>query len=128
MADVAGRGRIGSTGLAGDTLDTEHFYEEIEQGAEFQELEKTKIRFIVPATIFFVVYYFALPILVGYAPDFMDTRVLGNISIGYLFALSQFIMAWVIAFWYLNKAAKVFDVLIAKIVEQATRLRSRKGV
>jgi uncharacterized membrane protein (DUF485 family) len=131
MADVAGRGSprpIDDSGLTAEELEKEHFYEEVEQGPEFKELERTKFRFIVPATIFFIVYYFALPVLVGYFPDAMDTRVWGNISIGYLFALSQFFMAWIIAFWYLNKAGKVFDVLIAKIVEQAARLRARKGV
>ena len=35
----------------------------------------TKKIFIVPAFMFFVVYYFALPVLVGYAPQFMSTKV-----------------------------------------------------
>ena len=32
---------------------------------ELQQLLVVKRRFIVPATLFFVVYYFALPVLVG---------------------------------------------------------------
>ena len=40
---------------------------------DFRALVAAKRRFIVPATIFFIVYYFALPILVGYAPDLMKT-------------------------------------------------------
>ena len=34
---------------------------------EFKSLLKAKARFVVPATIFFIVYYFSLPLLVGYA-------------------------------------------------------------
>ncbi len=45
---------------------------------EFKDLMATKRTFIVPAFIFFVVYYFALPVLVGYAPQFMSTKVLAR--------------------------------------------------
>src|SRR5512140_186636 len=64
---------------------------------EFKALMRAKRRFIVPATIAFIVYYFALPILVGYAPAFMATPVIGPVNIAYLFALSQFFVAWLIA-------------------------------
>lgn len=61
----------------------------------------TKRDFVVPAFVFFIVYYFLLPILVGYAPKFMETKVIGVVNLAYLFALSQFFMAWTIAwlFW-----------------------------
>jgi uncharacterized membrane protein (DUF485 family) len=108
-------------------LDREHFYEEIENRPEFQELQRTKARFIIPSTIFFIVYYFTLPVLVGYFPDMMDTRVIGQINVAYLFALSQFFMAWILAFMYLQKASSVFDKLTAKIREQAAKLLAQKG-
>src|SRR5712691_1484665 len=63
----------------------------------FQQLLRAKRRFIVPAMIIFILYYFALPVLVGYARTFMEKRVLGAVNLAYLFALSQFFMAWVIA-------------------------------
>ncbi len=72
---------------------------------EFRELMQAKKRFIVPATLFFVVYYFALPVLVGYAPAFMSRRVMGPVNIAYLFALSQFFMAWILAWLYMRAAA-----------------------
>jgi uncharacterized membrane protein (DUF485 family) len=42
---------------------------------EFKDLMAAKARFIVPVTLFFVVYYFALPVLVGYAPKLMSRPV-----------------------------------------------------
>jgi uncharacterized membrane protein (DUF485 family) len=75
---------------------------------DFRALMRAKKRFIVPATITFVLYYFALPVLVGYAPDFMATPVIGPVNIAYLFALSQFFVAWFIAFLYVRAAAR-FD-------------------
>jgi len=85
---------------------------------QFKDLMETKKIFIVPAFVFFVVYYFALPVLVGYAPAFMAIKVIGNVNIAYLFALSQFFMAWIIAGLYV-KAANDFDRLSKDIVEQA---------
>jgi uncharacterized membrane protein (DUF485 family) len=84
---------------------------------EFKDLMATKKAFIVPAFIFFVVYYFALPVLVGYAPQLMSTKVIGNINLAYLFALSQFFVAWIIAALYVH-AANNFDRLAKDILEK----------
>jgi uncharacterized membrane protein (DUF485 family) len=74
----------------------------------FRNLIRAKRRFIVPAMIFFVIYYFALPALIGYARPFMEKRVWGPVNLAYLFALSQFFMAWIIAALYVKAAAR-FD-------------------
>lgn len=84
---------------------------------EFKGLLASKRRFIVPMTIFFVVYYFALPVLVGYAPRLMETRVLG-LNLAYLFALSQFFMAWVVAALYV-RAAGGWDEVARRVVERS---------
>lgn len=84
---------------------------------EFRKLLSAKTKFIVPATVFFVVYYFALPVLVGYAPAFMDQRVLGDVNIAYLFALSQFFMAWILAWMYV-RAADRFDRMSKDILSK----------
>ena len=75
---------------------------------EFKHLLAAKKRFIIPATAAFTGYYFALPILVGYAPELMKTRVWGVINLAYAFALSQFFVAWFIA-WLYMRAADRFD-------------------
>jgi len=94
---------------------------------EFRAMVRAKLRFIIPATLFFVVYYFALPVLVGYAPGLMSKRVIGVVNIAYLFALSQFFMAWIIAALYLRAAAR-FDKLEHKVIEKAeSELRSQRG-
>jgi uncharacterized membrane protein (DUF485 family) len=90
----------------------------VTQLPEFRMMVRAKLRFIIPATLFFVVYYFALPVLVGYAPGLMSKRVLGVLNIAYLFALSQFFMAWIIAALYIRAAAK-FDKLEHKVIEKS---------
>ena len=86
---------------------------------KFKELLKAKTRFIVPATIFFIIYFFALPVLVGYAPALMRRQVFGSINVAYLFALSQFFMAWIIALLYVRAAAR-HDRMAREIIEAGT--------
>lgn len=83
-------------------------WEGIAGSPEFRSLLRDKARFIVPATLFFVAYYFALPVLVGYFPALMETPVFGPVNLAYLFALSQFAMTFVLAAVYMRKAAQ-FD-------------------
>ena len=80
-------------------------WEAIEADADFVALLKSKAMFVAPATVFFVVYYFALPIGVGWFPGLMDKTVWRAVNVAYLFAFSQFLMAWVLAGFYVIVAA-----------------------
>jgi uncharacterized membrane protein (DUF485 family) len=84
---------------------------------EFRALISAKRRFIVPAFVFFCIYYFALPLLVGWAPALMRRRVLGPVNLAYLFALSQFFMAWMVAILYTRAAAR-FDRMIQELLRK----------
>lgn len=89
----------------------------IEAEPAFRELVAAKRRFMIPATIFFVVYYFALPVLVGYFPGVMQRDVIGEINLAYLFALSQFGMAWTLMWLYVRRA-RAFDAMEHEIVRR----------
>jgi uncharacterized membrane protein (DUF485 family) len=91
-------------------------WEKLAASERFRSLLKAKRRFIIPAMIFFIVYYFALPVLIGYARPFMETRVWGPVNLAYLFALSQFFMAWIIAALYVRAAAR-FDKMAAGVIK-----------
>jgi uncharacterized membrane protein (DUF485 family) len=91
---------------------------------DFQGLLAAKRAFIVPATVFFVAYYFALPLLVGYAPNLMKTAVFGAVNLAYLCALSQFVMAWGLAAWYLSAAGR-FDGMAQAILAKLVRRKAR---
>jgi uncharacterized membrane protein (DUF485 family) len=93
---------------------------------EFKDLMAAKARFIVPATIFFILYYFALPVLVGYAPEFMKRTVIGPVNIAYLFALSQFFMAWFLA-WLYMRASKRFDAMGKSVLDHLQRHKDRQN-
>ena len=94
-------------------------WQRIERSDEFQELVKRRRSFVVPATIFFRVYYMAFIIVAGYAPDFMGESVYQGLTVGYCYALTQFLMVFVLGLWYLRKADNEFDPIRDKVVEAA---------
>ena len=92
----------------------------------FRGLVRAKRQFIVPATVFFIIYYFALPVLVGYFPQLMERRIVGAINLAYLFALSQFFMAWFIMWLYLRRARR-FDAMEREIIASLESKPQRHG-
>ena len=90
----------------------------LEQHPEFRRLVAARRRFTIPATLFFVVYYFALPVSVGYWPELMERKVWGALNLAYLFALSQFFVAWAIMWLYMRRA-RAFDEMARKLRELA---------
>jgi uncharacterized membrane protein (DUF485 family) len=95
--------------------------EAVGKDPEMVELEHRHQRFVWPVTIFFLVYYLSLPILAGVAPDLMGTKVFGQFTFGYLFALSEFLMAFVVAWVYARWAASRMDPLAADLREKLRR-------
>ena len=99
-----------------------------ERSPEFRELIRKKRSFVVPATIFFLAWYFGFVILAGYAPDFMGREFLADgLTVGYVLALSQFVMTWVLGAWYLRKADREFDPLAERAAQVALRRRDNGG-
>lgn len=90
-------------------------WDRIAASEQFKDLLQIKKLFIIPAFIFFLVYYFGLAVLVGYAPKLASTRVIGTVTVAYLFALSQFVVGWIIAGLYLLASTR-FDALTKDIL------------
>ncbi len=100
--------------------------EAVGKDPEMVELEQRHRRFVWPATIFFLVYYMALNILAGTSPDLMGRKLAGEFTFGYLFALSQFVMAFVVAWVYARWAASRIDPLATDLREKLHRQRIKE--
>ena len=95
-------------------------WQAVERSPEFRELVRRKKAFIIPATIFFMAWYFGFIILAGYAPDFMGREfITDGLTVGYALAISQFVMTWVLGWLYLRRAENTFDPLAARVREAA---------
>jgi len=93
----------------------------IDADPRFQALHARKSKFLWGLMAFAVVYYFLLPIGAGYFTDLFKTRVWGVINVGLLFALSQFVVAWGIA-WHYARRANQFDQMAEEIARDAQRI------
>lgn len=91
-------------------------YAEIAKSAYFQKLLKEKKKFIIPFTIFFFCFYFALPILTSYT-TILNTPFIGSITWAWVLAFLQFVMTWAFCMIYYKKASR-FDELSRQIVEE----------
>ena len=100
--------------------------EAVGKDPEMVELERRHRRFVWPITIFFLVYYLALPILAGRSRDLMGTKLFGQFTFGYLFALSQFLMAFVVAWVYARWASRRMDPLARDLREKLHRQRIKE--
>jgi uncharacterized membrane protein (DUF485 family) len=99
----------------------------IDSRPEFQALHSKKMGFLWGLMIFSLVYYFLLPIGAAYFQDWYKIKVWGPDNVGILFAMSQFVVAWSLAFIYARRANTVFDPMAAEIVRDAEKqLRGRK--
>jgi uncharacterized membrane protein (DUF485 family) len=106
--------------VGGSDHNPEIDWEAAERSPEFRELIKKKRAFVVPATIFFLAWFFGFIILAGYAPDFMGREFIADgMTVGYALALTQFLMVWGLGWWYLRKADRVFDPLAQRAAEVA---------
>jgi len=90
----------------------------IDTDPRFRELHRRKSAFLWGLMAFSVVYYFALPIGAAYLTDLFAWKVWGPINFGLLFALSEFLVAWGIAWFYAVKAEE-FDAAAAAINRDA---------
>ncbi len=98
----------------------------IDQDPRFQQLHSKKTRFLWGLMVFSIVYYFLLPIGAGYFPQLFHIKVWGPVNVGILFALSEFIVAWGIAWIYARRANSEFDAMASEINRVAGTLGSAK--
>ncbi|GGL04134.1 DUF485 domain-containing protein [Nocardia jinanensis] len=76
---------------------------------EFQELRNRLRRFIFPMAALFLLWYLGYVLLGAYAHDFMATRVFGEVNIGLLLGLGQFVSTFVITGLYVRFANRELD-------------------
>jgi uncharacterized membrane protein (DUF485 family) len=95
-----------------------HDWEKAQAEPEFQELRRRLRNFVFPVSALFLVWYLLYVILSVYAPAFMSTKIAGNVNIGLVLGLLQFVSTFAITWWYVAFAGKRLDPLAGKIREE----------
>jgi uncharacterized membrane protein (DUF485 family) len=90
-------------------------FTEVQQRPQFQELRKRHRSFVFPMAAAFLLWYFLYVLLADYAHEFMSTPVWGNINIGLLLGLLQFVSTFGITMWYVSYANKRLDPIAEEL-------------
>lgn len=96
----------------------------IDNDPRFQRLHARKTAFLMGMMVFSLFYYFLLPIGAAYFTDLFKQKVFGPVNVGLVFALSEFIVAWGLAFYYSVKAQE-FDGMAQELVRDAARIGAK---
>jgi len=82
---------------------------------EFAELRSRLRRFVFPMSAAFMLWYLAYVLLASYAPEFMGIPVLGNINVGIVVGLLQFVTTFAITGLYVRYADAQLDPVAESI-------------
>ncbi|HEX8082480.1 MAG TPA: DUF485 domain-containing protein [Jatrophihabitans sp.] len=93
-------------------------YREVADSPEFAELRRTFRRFVFPMSALFLTWYLLYVLLSVYATDFMSTKVVGNIHLGLVIGLLQFVSTFVITTVYARWADRRFDPAAAELARR----------
>jgi uncharacterized membrane protein (DUF485 family) len=97
-------------------------WQAIDADPRFQRLHREKSRFLWSLMAVSIVYYLMLPLGAAWFPGLFRTRVWGPVNVGLVFALSEFVMAWGVAFVYARHAGRRFDAMAAELVRDAAAI------
>ncbi len=95
--------------------DPESDWEKVQSGPEFTELRRRLRVFGFPVSALFLLWYLLYVLLADYATGFMGTKLFGNITVGLVFGLLQFVSTFVITGLYVRYANRKLDPLADKI-------------
>jgi uncharacterized membrane protein (DUF485 family) len=87
----------------------------IEESADFAVLRRRLRNFVFPMTAAFLIWYLLFVLLSDYAHGFMSTKVFGNVHLGLIFGLLQFVSTFVITWLYVRHANRHLDPIADKI-------------
>lgn len=93
-------------------------FQAIQQEPQFQELKKRYRSFVLPMSIVFLLWYFLYVLLADYAHEFMATRLFGNINVGLVLGLLQFVSTFGITMWYVSYSNRKLDPIASEIRDE----------
>jgi uncharacterized membrane protein (DUF485 family) len=93
----------------------------VERSSEFQELVHERRRFLVPATIVFLVGAIGYLLLAAFVPGVMGWQVVDGLPFAWLSAVCMVLLTWVLTFAYLRKADRDFEPLEERAAAVAQR-------
>ena len=93
-------------------------YRQAQDSPEFIELRRRFRSFAVPMTVAFLAWYLLYVLLSTYAHGLMSTKVFGNVNVGILLGLGQFVTTFAITTLYVRHAGRSTDPIADEMRER----------
>jgi uncharacterized membrane protein (DUF485 family) len=93
-------------------------YVAMQESREFQDLRKRYRGFVLPVAVAALAWYFLYVALAAYAADFMGQKLIGNLNVGLVMGLLQFVSTFAITALYVRYADKSLDTASARLRDQ----------
>ena len=93
-------------------------WEAVQSSPEFQDLRHRLRSFVFPVTGLFLGWYLLYVLCATYAPAFMSAKLWGNITVGLVFGLLQFVSTFVITGLYVRYANRRLDPLAEQLRDE----------
>jgi uncharacterized membrane protein (DUF485 family) len=99
----------------------------VERSDRFRHLRTRYRAFIFPMGALFMGWYLVFIYAAGWQREWMATPIAGSITIGYVFALLQFVTTFLIAFAYTRWADTKIDPEAEALKAEVERLDAERG-
>ena len=93
-------------------------FKEVQSTEQFQELRTRHRSFVFPLSIAFLLWYFVYVLLADYAVGFMSIKLWGNINVGLILGLLQFVSTFAITGWYVSYSNRKLDPIASEIRQE----------
>lgn len=90
-------------------------YVEFKSRPEYRKLRHTFTSFAFPTIVAVIAWYFVFVLLSTFAVDFMSIRAVGNLTLGMVIGLLQFVTSWFATWLYVRRAGRVLDPMAAAL-------------
>lgn len=116
---------IGGVAVSNDALDRSMTdpgaaarYAEVQKSPEFVDLRRRFRKFVFTLTALFLAWYFLYVLMSSFAVEFMSRKVVGEINVGLIFGLLQFVSTFAITIAYVRWADRHFDPAAEQLRDQ----------
>ncbi|MBO0875090.1 MAG: DUF485 domain-containing protein [Pseudonocardia sp.] len=90
----------------------------VQHSAEYRELRATQRRFLVPASVVYLVVYFGFLVLALGAPSLFQQPLYGGLNIGFVMLTAMFVLVWIAVLVHNSIARRSWDPRIARVRAQ----------
>jgi uncharacterized membrane protein (DUF485 family) len=103
------------------STENEKVWLEAQASPEFQALKKKFRNYAFPVAALSLAWYFLYVILTGFARDFINQKLFGNITLAFVLGVLQFVTTFGIAWAYDRHSTKHLDDASDKIARQVEK-------